>query len=196
MKILPQSFYNRNTLKIARDLLGCFLARSFPNGTTGRFKIVETEAYHGPRDLASHASRGRTPRNAVMFGAPGMIYVYFTYGMHYMLNIVTGEEGYPAAVLIRAVEEMRHETCGMKHETRKRLSTNGPAKLTKYLQIDKTFNGKPVFVKKYGLWIEDRERGIKPLVVRAARIGVDYAGEYKEKLWRFHVKGNGFVSRK
>jgi len=152
---------------------------------------VETEAYHGPRDLASHASRGCTPRNAVMFGAPGMIYVYFTYGMHYMLNIVTGEEGYPAAVLIRAVEPyVKYQRSNIK------CRFDGPARLTKALRIDKSFNGLPVFVKKHGLWIEDREGGIKPLVARAARIGVDYAGEYKEKLWRFYVKGDGFVSKK
>ena len=101
--LLAQSFYNRPTLQVAQDLLGCFLVRKFtknefPSPATAgvgegpgvrAFKIVETEAYNGPNDLASHASRGRTSRNQVMFGKPGIIYVYFTYGMHYMLNIVT-----------------------------------------------------------------------------------------------------------
>ncbi|MFH1427148.1 MAG: DNA-3-methyladenine glycosylase [Patescibacteria group bacterium] len=157
-----------------------------------KFKIVETEAYVGPDDLASHASRGKTKRNEVMFREPGIIYIYFTYGMHYMLNIVTEKKGYPAAVLIRAVEQLY--PISNLHKGRK---TNGPAKLTKALEIDKKFNGKPIYIKKYGLWIEDRKEILKSSqVVKAKRIGIDYAGEYKNKLWRFYIKGNDFVSRK
>lgn len=191
MKILPQSFYNDNTLKVARNLLGCFLARRIA-GETERFRIVETEAYHGPADLASHASRGRTPRNSVMFGLPGMIYVYFTYGMYHMLNVVTGPENYPAAILIRAVEPyVKCQRLNIK------CRFDGPGRLTRALKIDKTFNGRPVFEKKYGLWIEGREEELKPAqIARAKRVGVDYAGAYKDKLWRFYIKGNGFVSKK
>ena len=132
--ILNKNFYNRPTLQVAQDLLGCFLIRQIGDRII-KTKIVETEGYNGPNDLASHASRGRTPRNEVMFSSAGIIYVYFTYGMHYMLNIVTGEKDYPAAVLIRAVELVtKHETQSTKYKF------NGPAKLTKALQIDKSFN--------------------------------------------------------
>lgn len=177
--ILPQSFYNRSTLKVAQELLGCFLVRQIGNKIT-KTKIVETEAYIGHKDKASHASRGRTTRNEIMFGEAGTIYVYFTYGMHYMLNIVTEKKEYPAAVLIRAVEE-----------------ASGPAKLTKFLKIDKTFNTLPIYTKKNHLWIESREEVIRPSqIVRAKRVGINYAEEYKDKLWRFYIKDNKSVSKK
>ena len=195
--ILPQSFYNRPTLKVAQDLLGCFLVRTSPQplsnfgeGQGVRFKIVETEAYNGPKDLASHASIGKTERNKIMFDGPGTIYVYFTYGMHYMLNIVTEEKDYPAAVLIRAVEPICRDAkfC---------VSTNGPAKLTKALKIDKSFNGLPIYTKKYGFWIESHAEELKPSqVARATRVGIDYAKGYKDKKWRFYIKDNKFVSKK
>jgi DNA-3-methyladenine glycosylase len=173
-----------------------------------KYKIVETEAYVGPKDLASHASRGLTERNKIMFGEPGIIYVYFTYGMHYMLNIVTERKDYPAAVLIRTVEPTNSG------DAKSCVSTNGPARLTKALKIDKSFNGLPVYTKKYGLWIEnsievpmssqggnrdpDSHVGkIKPSqIVKTTRIGVDYAREYKNKKWRFYIRDNKFVSRK
>ncbi|KKQ59947.1 MAG: hypothetical protein US81_C0033G0003 [Parcubacteria group bacterium GW2011_GWE2_38_18] len=206
--ILPQSFYNRNTLKVAQDLLGCFLVREMPlkspllikersaqlshmGGVRVKYKIVETEAYDGPFDLASHASRGLTLRNKIMFGEPGLIYVYLTYGLYYMLNIVTGPKDYPAAVLIRAVEPM-----GVKSLSKVK-SYAGPARLTKTIKIDKTFNGLPIFTKKHGLWIEDRVEQIKPnQIIKAPRIGIDYAKEYKDKKWRFYLKDNPFVSKK
>jgi len=229
--MLPQSFYNQPTLKVAQELLGCFLvvlpltkaplrmghmrmSVVLPNGKSptiplsGRahsnknakikYRIVETEAYNGPNDLASHASRGRTPRNEVMFGAPGIIYVYFTYGMHYMLNIVTERKGYPGAVLIRAVEPRLSREAGQApKDINDGRATNGPAKLTKALGIDKKFNGLPIFIKKYGLWIEERKEDLKPVrIKKATRIGVDYAGKYKNKLWRFYIKDNKFVSRR
>jgi len=203
MRILPKFFYNKNTLQVAQDLLGCFLVRRIPHpqplshsSRRGRgerilrCKIVEVEAYNGPKDLASHASRGRTERNSVMFGQPGIIYVYFTYGMHYMLNIVTEEKDYPAAILIRAVEPVSHSAHRTSH------NINGPARLTKALKIDKSFNGLPIYTKKYGLWIESRNKNEKPRIVKAKRIGVDYAGKYKNKKWRFYIKGNKFVSKK
>jgi len=204
--ILPKSFYNRNTLQVAQDLLGCFLVRKNPHPLPLprscrcgrgereekilRCKIVEVEAYSGPRDLASHASQGRTERNKVMFGEPGIIYVYFTYGLHYMLNIVTEEKGYPAAVLIRAVEPVSRNAYRIAH------NTNGPARLTKALRVDKSFNGLPVYTKKYGLWVESRVKDEKLQIIRAKRIGVDYAGKYKNKKWRFYIKNNRFVSKK
>ena len=184
MLILPKQFYNRSALLVAQDLLGCFLIRRI-NKTITKFKIVETEAYEGPNDLASHASRGRTARNEVMFGSPGIIYVYFTYGMHYMLNIVTSKKDYPAAVLIRAVESCSSKVIG-----------NGPAKLTKALQIDKSFNKLPIYNKKNGLWIESRIKDRKLQIVKTTRIGIDYAKEYKDKKWRFYIKDNEFISRK
>lgn len=213
--IIPQSFYNRSARSVAQDLLGCFLVRRF-----GRFavraKIVETEAYCGHRDLASHASRGRTPRNAVMFGPPGFFYVYFTYGLHFMLNVVTGPEDYPAAALIRAAEIWRMPDApacparagrefGSRNgygkipqsEFRIPQLTNGPAKLTKFLKIDKVFNGLPCFTKKYGLWVEAaKEKTVARDIARTARIGVDYAGSYKDKKWRFYLRSSEFVSKK
>jgi DNA-3-methyladenine glycosylase len=179
--ILSRDFYNRNTLQVAQDLLGCFLVRKIGKKTI-KSKIVETEAYNGSNDLASHASRGRTERNSVMFGQPGVIYVYFTYGMHYMLNIVTEEKEYPAAVLIRAVELE---------------NGSGPARLTKILKINKNFNGLPIYRKEYGLWVQSRSEELKnSQIKKATRIGVNYAEKYKDKKWRFYIRGNKFISKK
>lgn len=190
--LLKKSFYNRSTLRIAQDLLGCFLIRKI-KGKIEKYKIIETEAYNGPKDLASHASIGKTERNKIMFDGPGAIYVYLTYGMHYMFNIVTEEKDYPAAVLIRAVEPISHNT---QHITHNIFKTNGPAKLTKTLQIDKSFNGLPIYVKKYGLWVEGRAEDLKPnQIIRTTRVGIDYAKGYKDKKWRFYIKGNKYVSK-
>lgn len=188
--ILPKSFYRQPTLQVAQDLLGCFLVREVVDRKLGKIKfvgkIVETEAYDGPNDLASHASRGKTARNAVMFDDGGLIYVYLVYGMHYMFNIVTGSKGYPAAVLIRALEPISPND----------LQTNGPAKLTKAFRIDKSFNNQAICNKKSGLWVEAGREMVKPSqVVASKRIGVDYAGPYKDKLWRFYLKNNPFVSK-
>lgn len=181
MAIVPQRFYNRDTLSVAQSLLGCFVVRATPDGAVQRCRIVETEGYCGPDDVACHASKGRTPRTAVMFGPAGHAYVYFVYGMHHMFNIVTEGESYPAAVLIRAVE------CE---------NGNGPARLTKLLHINKTFNGKPVFHKKDGLWIEQGGLETTETVTAAPRIGIDYAGAYRDKPWRFYITDNTFVSKK
>jgi len=130
--------------------------------------ITETEAYDGFSDKASHASRGQTPRNTPMFGEAGTIYVYFTYGRHWMLNIVCGKEKYPAAVLIRGAGEVE-----------------GPARLTKALRIDKRLNTKKLS-KKDRLWIEDKGiRVSKKTIVATPRIGIAYAGEWAKKPWRF-----------
>lgn len=183
--ILKKYHYKHSALAVAQKLLGCFLVRK-RGDKIWRTKIVEIEAYEGPKDLASHASRGKTPRNEVMFGEAGACYVYFIYGMHHMLNIVTGPKDHPAAVLIRAVEPV----------SKIDGPTNGPARLTKTLNIDKKFNTLPIFNKKNGLWIEEGEKVGKKDIVAVKRIGVDYAGEYKDKPWRFYIRGNPFVSKK
>jgi DNA-3-methyladenine glycosylase len=179
-KVLRQDFFNRPTLKVARELLGKFLVRKIGKETTA-LMIIDVEAYVGHNDKASHASRGKTARNAPMFGEAGHWYVYFTYGMHWMLNIVTERKDYPAAILIRGVAEI-----------------SGPARITKFLKIDKKLNGK-LASRKDGLWIEDRGIKISPRQIsKSKRIGVPYAGEWKDKLWRFSVnhskrKGAGHV---
>lgn len=181
MTILPQRFYQRNTLLVAQDLLGCFLCRHRPGRRVETYRIVETEGYCGTDDLACHASKGRTPRTEVMFGPAGHAYVYFVYGMHHLLNIVTEGKDYPAAVLIRAIEHERG---------------NGPAKLTKLLAIDRSLNALPVFTKKHGLWIERGELQPGEQIKKSPRVGIDYAGAYKDKPWRFSIAKNEFVSKK
>ncbi len=187
MKILPKSFYNRPTLKVAQDLLGCFLVRQIGEQIITA-KITETEAYCGPEDKASHASRGRTPRTEVMFGPAGQIYIYLIYGMHYMLNIVTEQKGYPAAVLIRGAKIIP-----AKNKKRPKQPDNiildGPGKLTKNLQINKTFNNQPIYTKKYGLWLaKDPKEKSPALIKREKRVGVEYAGEkWANKKWRFSI---------
>lgn len=170
-KKITTDFFTKPTLKIAKELLGKYLVRNL-NGKIISGMIVETEAYCGPRDLACHASKGRTKRTEVMFGKPGLIYVYMVYGMYHCLNIVTEKENYPAAVLIRAI--------GLKN-------CNGPGKLCRELRIDRSFYGKDI-CRNNGLWIEDRGEKIKKSDILASpRIGIDYAGEYKNKPWRFSI---------
>lgn len=175
-KTLPASFFDRPTLIVARDLLGKYLVREY-RGQTAAVMITEVEAYDGPKDLASHARRGMTTRTTIMFGGPGYFYVYFTYGMHWMLNIVTGAKGYPAAILIRA---------GMREDG---TLIRGPARLTKSLKIDKSQNGKTAG-KKTGLWFEDRGVEMKDYkIIKSKRIGVDYAGDiWANKLYNFSLK--------
>ncbi|MDD5041696.1 MAG: DNA-3-methyladenine glycosylase [Candidatus Peribacteraceae bacterium] len=169
--VLPLSFFDRPALTVARDLLGKALIRQVGKKMICGV-ITETEAYDGPQDKACHAYRGKTNRNAVMFGPAGQWYVYFVYGMHWMLNIVTGSKDYPAAVLIRGVGEW-----------------DGPAKLTKALMIDGRLNGKTA-VKKSGLWMEDRGVQIPAKAVRQTpRIGVAYAEEWARKPYRFLLEG-------
>ena len=161
--LLPLSFYSRETLLIARDLLGMHLVRIGPAGRqVGR--IVETEAYKGPRDLAAHSSRGRTKRTEVMFGPPGHAYVYFIYGFWNCLNVVTAAEGVPHAVLIRALEPV----AGIDG------TTHGPGLLCRAMHIDRELNG--TNLRQAPLWIERPATYSRPRVARSARIGVDYAG--------------------
>lgn len=201
-KVLNQKFFNRPTATVAKELLGKFLVRRHrhyslirANGRvvekykTVALMITETEAYDGFKDKASHAHRGETARNKIMFGEAGHIYVYFTYGMHWMLNIVTGKKGYPAAVLIRG---LKHSSAMFARSTllwRADLGElNGPAKLTKALKIDKRLNGKPLS-KKSGLWIENRGVRVVPKdILQTRRVGVSYAGEWADKKLRFVLK--------
>ncbi|MEK9185237.1 MAG: DNA-3-methyladenine glycosylase, partial [Patescibacteria group bacterium] len=139
--MLNQKFFERSAVVVAKDLIGCFLIKRLNDGKIARFMKTETEAYEGLKDKASHASGGETARNKVMFRQAGMWYIYFTYGMHYILNIVCGGVGHPAAVLIRGV---------ISEEGEKIL---GPARLTKKLKVDKSFNGLSA-TPKNNLWIE------------------------------------------
>ena len=191
---LPRSFYSRATLAVASALLGKVLVRRLGRRHLAG-KIVETEAYVGPHDLACHASKGRTPRTSVMFGPPGYAYVYMIYGFYFCLNVVTEPLGYPAAVLIRAVEPlenvdlMRQLRNNPEHETN---IASGPGKLCMAMSIDKQLNGADLLGA--AIWIEDRKFDPGPIGT-SPRVGVDYAREFKEKPWRFYVKGNSHVSR-
>ena len=186
--ILSRKFLKRSAVVVARNLIGKFLVRKW-RGMEIALMITEAEAYEGPRDKASHAFRGLTARNKSMFGPAGYWYVYFTYGMHWMLNIVTGRRGYPSAVLIRGAGKF-----------------NGPAKLTKTLRIDKKFNNLSAN-RRNSLWIEDRgarfyscgrvriPRNRKARVAlfgcikKGPRVGVSYAGPvWSKKTYRFYLE--------
>ncbi|MBU1146249.1 DNA-3-methyladenine glycosylase [Patescibacteria group bacterium] len=196
MRKIKKNFYNRNTIKVAQEILGKFLVRKIGKKIIAG-KIVETEAYVGPSDLASHASRGKTARTEPMFGPPGHAYVYLVYGLNYCFNIVTEKENYPAAVLIRAIEPTDGIDLIKKFRKNQKIIfnlTNGPGKLCQALKIDKSLNNSDI--SKNILWVEDRGLKIKPSeIVAAKRIGVDYAGQYKNKPWRFYLRGNPFVSK-
>ena len=190
-KILQRKFYNRSTLKVAKELLGKYLV-VHKNGEKLSGKIVETEAYIGLNDPASHAHRGMTERNKVMFGNPGYAYVYLTYGMYHCLNFVTERNGYPAAVLIRALEpEKGIETMKQRRKTEiMEELTNGPGKLCLAMGIDRALCGADLCSEV--IYVEDRGE-FTGKIVSTNRIGVDNG---KEKKWRFYIKESGFVSRK
>jgi DNA-3-methyladenine glycosylase len=191
MKKLTRAFYNRNTIEVAIGLLGCEITSTIGGAKTGGI-IVETEAYRGPDDPACHAFHGRTKRNSVMFGPCGILYVYFTYGNHFMLNVVTEQDGYPAAVLLRGIEprfgmdimRQRRETDIMEN------LCSGPGKLAKALGITTTENntdlcGPMIYVK------EPPEQKLE--IMSSPRIGI---GErWHRKLWRFYVAGSPHVSK-
>jgi DNA-3-methyladenine glycosylase len=180
---LRRGFYDRDTVEVARDLLGKHLVHGVA-GVERVGRIVETEAYLGPHDLAAHSARGLTDRTRVMFGPPGHAYVYLVYGMHWCMNVVTEEEGHASAVLLRAVEPVKNI------EGR----TQGPALLCKALGIDGTLTGHDLVSDT--LYIE-RPRDERPIrIVKRPRIGVDYAGHWARRLLRFYIAGNPFVSRR
>lgn len=194
---IPRSFFARPTCTVARELLGCLLVRQL-NGTRLSGTIVEAEAYIGERDLACHARAGKTSRTEVMYGAAGFAYVYFTYGMHWMLNVVTEQEGFPAAVLIRAIEpvegiDQMRKLRGGKEE---RLLCSGPARLTQALAIARNENGLDLCQPQSGIWIEPGEPLARNQITTSTRIGLGQTPEpWLSKPWRYLVKGNPFVSK-
>lgn len=169
-KVLGKAFFEREPDIVAKALLGKFLVRR-RGQTVKAYMITETEAYFGENDKASHARSGKTDRNRLMFEHAGYWYVYFIYGVYWMLNIITGKHGEPSGVLIRGIEGF-----------------DGPGKLTKALHITKTQHGKRS-VRPTSLWIEDR--GVKmpkSAIQTSPRVGVGYAGEWAKKPFRFFVK--------
>jgi DNA-3-methyladenine glycosylase len=165
---LKSTFFQREVLEVAPELLGKILIRRFDDGCVEKFVISEVEAYSGNGDLACHASKGKTARTEVMFREGGLVYVYFIYGMYWMLNIVTGKENDASAVLIRGVQGI-----------------SGPGRVGKALQLDKSFNGENLFTSER-IWIEDGEKEEK--IITSPRIGINYAGEpWISKPWRFYV---------
>jgi DNA-3-methyladenine glycosylase len=163
---LNSEFFLRDVLEVAPALLGKTLVRKFDDGTIRRYTITETEAYRGMEDLACHASKGRTSRNEVMFREGGVVYVYFIYGMYWMLNVVTGREGDPSAALIRGLDYI-----------------SGPGKVGKILQLDRSFYGEDLFVSQR-LWIEHHNCNFP--FVTSPRIGIGYAGEpWVSMPWRY-----------
>jgi len=189
-KRLSRQFYDRSTLRVARELLGKHLVVK-KDGHLLSGKIVETEAYVGFKDPASHACRGMTPRNEVMFGDPGYAYVYITYGIHHCLNLVTEREGYPAAVLIRALEPVDGVELMKKRRGRRKLRdlTSGPAKLCQALGVDRKLNGADLCSDT--IFVVDQGEAAGKIGC-SGRIGIK---EGKNKKWRFFIKGNQCVSR-
>lgn len=191
MKSLPQSFYDRPTLDVARDLIGAELSvRTRASVYSGR--IVEAEAYVGEEDPACHAHRGLTPRTRVMYGPPGHAYVYFTYGNHWMLNFVTEREGFPAAVLIRAIEPIAGVSLMRRRRqvTREFDLTNGPGKLTSALGINGDDNGADLQGPRFQVLLASRPRLME--IATSGRIGVN---EGFERPWRFYLQGSPWVSK-
>lgn len=163
---LPAGFFQRSVLEVAPELLGKILVRQFDDGQMKKYVITEVEAYSGDGDLACHASKGKTPRTEVMFSEGGLVYVYLVYGIHWLLNIVTGKEGDASAVLIRGLEGI-----------------DGPGRVGKVLQLNKSFYGETLFSSDR-IWIEHSEIPVK--YETAPRVGIQYAGEpWISKHWRF-----------
>jgi DNA-3-methyladenine glycosylase len=182
---LPRAFYARSTLMVARHLLGKKLVHVADDGTPRSGCIVETEAYVGPDDAASHARSGPRGRAALMWGRAGVAYVYLIYGMHNCFNVVCEAEGYPGAVLVRAIEPLEN-TDGQRG--------NGPALVCRALRIDRTCNGLDLVTSE--LWIETSQEVPDGDVRMGPRIGVEYAGAWAAHPWRFWVAASPHVSRR
>ena len=189
--ILPVSFFSRPALKVLEELIGAALVRKTKEGITSGL-IVEAEAYRGEDDPASFASRGRTKRSAMLYGPPGRAFVYLTYGMHHLLNIITEKENFPAAVLIRALEPKEGLWLMKKRRQRSELLDlcSGPAKICQALAIDLDLNGIPVCSASSPLFIRKREAEKVDLVWKP-RIGIR---EGKDRLWRVYLKDSPYVS--
>lgn len=180
MEVLKTDFYNRDTIQVAGDLLGCKLFRRI-GGQVLTGIIVETEAYKQD-DPACHAFRGKTPRAATLFGKPGTAYVYFIYGMYFCFNVVTEPEDTAGAVLIRALEPVPPLK-----------NTNGPGKLCREMFISRELNGADLTSPESDIWIESGALIPKNRIITTARVGIKAAADYP---WRFYVKDNPYVSRK
>jgi len=185
--VLPRAFYNRPTLTVARELIGARLVRIL-NGKKLAGLITETEAYISEKDQACHAKAGLTPRTAIMYGPAGHAYVYFTYGNHWMLNAVTEKEGFPAAVLIRAIQPIEGAEIMAKH--RHGRDTLGPGKLTQAMGITRSQNNVDLTAAGSGLWIEAGVKVPESAVTIGPRVGLNNTPEpWLSKPWRFTVKG-------
>lgn len=194
LKPLPRAFYERSVLQVARACLGKLLVHQLEHETLIA-RIVETEAYRGPKDRAAHSFGGRrTPRTEVMFGQAGIAYVFFVYGMHYQFNIVTGAVGEPEAVLIRAVEPIEGQTTMAalrRASTNSRQLTNGPGKLCAALGIDRRHNGANLCAPPLFLANGPAPRHI----LRTTRIGIEYAGAWASRPWRWLDADSPFMSK-
>ena len=190
MSIIERDFFDRPAFEVARDLLGCRLVRQQSDQRLAGL-IMETEAYQGEDDLGCHASAGNTPRTRVMYGPPGHAYVYFTYGMHWLLNAVSDQEDTPSAVLIRSIYPVEGVESMAENRSYKAMNpgwTDGPAKLTQALGIDGSFNNVDLCDQASGLWIEDGEPIPDSDVLQTARVGLNSVPEpWRSIPWRFLV---------
>ena len=182
MKKLARSFYARDTVIVARELLGKALVH-LSDGVERIGRIVEVEAYLGPHDLAAHSSKGLTDRTKVMFGPPGHAYVFMIYGMYYCMNVVTEREGHASAVLLRAIEPVKNVDG----------RTQGPGLLCKAMHIDKRLNGHDLVSDDFYIAALPKDEPLT--IVNRPRVGVDYAKHWRKRLLRFYIKGNRFVSK-
>lgn len=180
---LDRAFYDRNTIIVARELLGKYLVHR-SNGVKRIGRIVEDEAYLGPHDLAAHSAKGLTKRTEVMFGPPGHAYVYLIYGMYYCMNVVTEHEGHASAVLLRAVEPVKNIDG----------RTQGPGLLCKGMNIDRRLNGHDLVSDDFYIAAPPNEEPL--VIVNRPRVGVDYAKHWRRRLLRFYIKGSPFISKK
>ncbi len=179
---LPRSFYDRDTVEVARDLLGKHLVHRVADAERiGR--IVEVEAYLGPHDLAAHSSKGLTERTKIMFGPPGHAYVYFIYGMYYCMNVVTEREGHASAVLLRALQPVKNL------EGR----SQGPGLLCRAMDIDKRLNGHDLLSDDFYITAPPRAEPV--VIIKRPRVGVEYARHWARRQLRFYINGNPFISR-
>ncbi len=182
MEKLPRTFYDRDTILVAQELLGKWLVHKSA-GVERIGKIVEVEAYLGEHDLAAHSSKGLTERTKTMFGPPGHAYVYLIYGVHHCMNVVTESEGHASAVLLRALEPVKNIEG----------KTNGPGLLCRAMEIDRRLNNHDLLSDVF--FIAEPETAGKISIVKRPRIGVDYAKHWAKRRLRFYIKGNPFVSR-
>ena len=193
---LPREFYARDTLTVARDLLGKQLVR-LDDGVRLAGRITEVEAYIGEDDRASHASPGPTARNAPMYGPPGYTYVYLIYGVHHCLNVVTERERFPAAILIRAIEPLEGLAIIRQRRGLQHLPSNltcGPGRLCAALNIDRSLNACDLCAPDALLWIEDAAPLPEARVARSPRIGVRGDQMALDALWRFYIRDSAWVS--